>query len=98
MMSELINQNEKSLATDRARLLKLKNECSESIRNIDAELKRREQLTHHVGSIWKNEAGEWFGMTSEGETGPWQNRHAADAAAKEMFKSANLYNKRKYPK
>lgn len=99
------DMSDKVLKAEFVRLTKLKNECGLSINNILSEMKKREsfkEITENTkraeGDTWVNDESEWFGMSPEGVSGPWNNRQAAEAASKGHFKSAGSHNVRNYLK
>lgn len=100
--------SDEQLEKEYSRLTKLKNECETSLRDIVNETRKRKNKKpepvappeRKQGDVWqvekKGRSQGWWGMSSEGASGPWNNKQAAEAASRDMFKTAGQHNARNY--
>jgi hypothetical protein len=104
--------SDEQLEKEYSRLTKLKNECETSLRDIANETRKRKNrkpepapvkeipIERQQGAVWqveeKGRSQGWWGMSSEGASGPWNNKQAAEAASRDMFKTAGQHNARNY--
>lgn len=99
--------SDEQLEKEYSRLTKLKNECETSLRDIVNETRKRKNKKpepappeRKQGDVWqveeKGRSQGWWGMSSEGVSGPWNNKQAAEAASRDMFKTAGQHNARNH--
>ena len=62
----------------------------ETLRLLQNESDRRRK--HLRGDAWVCNAGKWWGMSSQGISGPWNNETAAHYAADDEFPEAQKAN------
>ena len=62
----------------------------ETLRQLQNESDRRRK--HLRGDAWMCDAGKWWGMSSQGISGPWNNETAAHYAADDEFPKAQKAN------
>jgi hypothetical protein len=65
-----------------------KRRFTECLRVIDAEIASRSTPTRLQGDVWQDNDGKWCGMSSDGVSGPWDTKRAAELAAEDKFNSA----------